>query len=135
MTTTVQLATTTRTAALTQLVTELGTTPFLLIYSGTMPATADTAASGSILVALSCSNPVGTVASGVLTLGTVTGANVTTAGTAAYYRLCTDSTGATCLAQGSVDVSGAALNFPNGVTWTVGNPISVTSLTITAPGT
>lgn len=130
---TIQYSTTHRSDCMTDLVTLLGTTGYLLIYTGSAPANCGTAASGTLLASLPLSNPVGTVTSGVLTLSAVTSEAAAATGTAGYFRLCTDSTGATCIAQGTVGTSGADLNFPS-VSFSSGETISVSSFTVTANG-
>lgn len=130
----IQYSTTHRTNNMTDIVTLLGATGFLLVYTGAAPANCGTAASGTLLVSLPLSATAGTVTSGVLTMGAITGANTGNAGTAGYWRLCTSSAGTTVIAQGAVAVSGSDLNFAGGIIWTSGEAISVTSFTITATG-
>lgn len=132
-----QYSTTHRNQTLTDLVTELGAAPYLILYTGAAPANADAAATGTVIAALPCANPVGAVASGVLTFGGITPENATadapfSAG--AYFRLCTDSTGATCLAQGTVGQSGADLDFATITGFQNGAQINITGFTITANG-
>lgn len=130
----IQYSTTHRTNNMTDLVTAAGATAYLLIYTGTVPATCATAASGTLLVSLPCSATLGTVTSGVLTMNAITSTATASAGTAGYWRLCTSSAGTTVVAQGSVAVSGSDLNFAGGIIWTLGETIGVTSFTITATG-
>lgn len=130
----IQYSTTHRTNNVTDIVTQLSTTAYLLIYTGSVPATCATAASGTLLVSLPCSSTAGTVSSGVLTMNAITATNTVTSGTAGYWRLCTSSAGTTVIAQGTVGTSGADLNFAGGVAWTSGETISITSWTITANG-
>jgi len=131
----IQYSTTHRNNNMADITTDLGTTAYLLIYTGSAPANCGTAASGTLLVSLPCSNPFGAAPSGgVLTASAITAANTGNAGTAGYWRLCTSSAGTTVVAQGTVGTSGADLNFAGGVTWTNGENISVTSFTITATG-
>lgn len=131
----IQYSTTHRNANMAELTTELATTAFLLLYTGAQPATCATAASGTLLVSLPCSNPYASApSSGVLTAGTITPTNAAAAGTAGYWRLCTSSAGTTVVAQGSVGVSGADINFASGVVFTLGETITISSLTITATG-
>jgi len=107
----------------------------LLIYSGSAPANCGTAASGTLLASLPCSNPFGAAPSaGVLTASAITSEATGNAGTAGYWRLCISSAGTTVVAQGTVAVSGGDLNFAGGVAWTSGETISITSFTITANG-
>lgn len=129
----IQYSTTHRTNNMTDIVTALGGTAFLLIYTGAAPANCGTAASGTLLASLACSATAGTVSSGVLTMNAITSANAGNTGTAGYWRLCTSSAGTTCVAQGSVGTSGADLNFPS-TSFTSGESISVTSFTVTATG-
>jgi hypothetical protein len=88
---------------MTDIVTDLGSTSYLLIYTGSAPATCGTAASGTLLASLPCSNPfAGAPASGVLTASAITSAAAVANGTAGYWRLCTSSAGTTVIAQGLV---------------------------------
>jgi hypothetical protein len=130
----IQYSTTHRTNNMTDLVTDLGASGYLLLYSGSAPANCGTAASGTLLASLPLSATAGTVSSGVLTMGAITSAAAAATGTAGYWRLCTSSAGTTVVAQGSVGTSGADLNFAGGVSFTSGETISVTSFTITATG-
>ncbi len=129
----VQYSTTHRTNAMTDLVTDLGTTPYLLIYSGSPPANCAAAATGTLLASLPGSNPAGTVTSGVLTFSAFTTENASATGTAGYYRLCTSSAGTTCVSQGTCATSGGDLTLTS-TSITSGQPVSVTSWTITAFG-
>jgi hypothetical protein len=130
----IQYSTTHRTNNMTDIVTAAGSGAYLLIYTGTVPATCATAASGTLLVSMPCSATLGTVTSGVLTMNAITSTATASAGTAGYWRLCTSSAGTTVVAQGSVAVSGSDLNFAGGIIWTLGETIGVTSFTITATG-
>lgn len=112
----------------------LGSTAYLLIYSGSVPAHCSTAASGTLLASLPCSSTFGTTSSGVLTANAITTENTVAAATAGYWRLCTSSAGTTVVAQGTVAVSGGDLNFAGGIIWTNGETISISSFTVTANG-
>ena len=115
--------------------TQLSTTPYLLIYSGSPPAHCSTAASGTLLASLPCSNPFAPAPSaGVLTASAITSAATGNPGAAGYWRLCTSIAGTTVVAQGTVAVSGGDLNFAGGTSWTLGETIGITSFTITASG-
>ena len=116
------------------IVTNAGSTAYLLIYTGSVPAHCSTAASGTLLVSLPMSATIGTVSSGVLTMNAITTTATANAGTAGYWRIATSSAGTTCVAQGTVGTSGADLNFSGGIVWTLGENISITSMTITANG-
>lgn len=128
-----QYTATHRTNAMSDLVTALGGTAFLLIYTGTAPANVAAAATGSLLASLPLSATPGVASAGVLTFNAFTSATAA-AGTAGYWRLCTTSGGTTCIIQGSIGTSGADLNFAAGLVWTAGMTISVSSWTITAFG-
>jgi hypothetical protein len=130
-----QFSTSYRNSSLTALVTALGTTGFLLIYTGSQPANCAAGATGTQLASLALSNPAGVVSGGVLTLSAITSGMALASGTAGYHRFCTDATGATCVAQGSVGTTGAELNFASGVIWTAGTTlVAISSYTFTAPG-
>lgn len=132
---TIQYSATHRTNNVTDIVTQAGATAYLLIYTGTVPATCATAASGTLLASLPMTaTTIGTVTSGVLTMSAITSAAAAATGTAGYWRITTTSGGTTCIAQGSVGVSGSDLNFAGGVSFTSGETISVSSFTITANG-
>ena len=104
----------------------------LKIYSGSQPATADTAATGTLLATFTLSDPsFGAASSGVITLaGTPKTVAASASGTAGYFRL-EDSTGVDIL-DGSVGTSGAELNL-NTTTITSGVNVTITSGTITIP--
>lgn len=102
------------------------------IYSGSQPATADTAATGTLLATFTLSDPsFGAASSGVITLaGTPKTVAASASGTAGYFRL-EDSTGVDIM-DGSVGTSGAELNL-NTTTITSGVNVTITSGTITVP--
>lgn len=129
----VQYSTTHRTNVMSDIVTQLGSTGYLLIYTGSAPANCAATATGTLLASLPMSSTAGTVSSGVLTFSAFTTENAAASGTAGYYRLCTSSAGTTCVSQGICGTSGADLNLTT-TTITSGQPVSVTSWTITAYG-
>jgi hypothetical protein len=129
-----QYQTTHRTNNMGDISTQAGATAYLLFYTGSVPATCATAASGTLLASLPCANPIGSAAAGVLTFSAITSAATGNAGTAGYWRLTTSSAGTTVIAQGTAAVSGGDLNFAGGIVWTLGEIIGVTSFTITATG-
>jgi hypothetical protein len=96
----IQYQTLHRTNNMTDVVTQLSTTAFLLIYTGAPPANCATGASGTLLASLPCSSTFGTVSAGVLTANAITSAAAVASGTAGYWRLCTSSAGTTVIAQG-----------------------------------
>lgn len=89
-----------RSDSMTDLVTLLGATSYLLLYTGSVPASCATAASGTLLGSLPCSATFGTVASGVLTANAITTVTASGTGTAGYWRLATSSAGTTVIVQG-----------------------------------
>lgn len=108
----------------------------LKLYSGTQPATADTALSGNTLLAtFTLDDPAfGAASNGVITLAgvprTTTGAS---AGTATFFRL--ESVGAGNIGtvmDGDVGTSGATLIL-NTATISVGVDVSITAGTLTVP--
>ena len=129
-----QYTTTHRTTCMSDLITAVGSTGYLLIYNGTPPANVATGDGNTILVSLPLSNPIGVSSGGVLTFSTITSAAAGVTGTATHFRICTSSAGTTCIIQGTVGTSGADLNFAAGVGFTVAETISVSSFTITATG-
>ena len=107
----------------------------LKIYSGTQPATGDTALAGNTLLAtLTFSDPAApAAASGVLTFAAITeDSSSDAAGTATWARI-QDSDGNNVL-DGDVGTSGALINL-NTTTIAAGGPVRITSFTITLPAT
>lgn len=135
----IQYSTTHRTNNMTDIVTDLGATSFLLIYTGAVPATCATAASGTLLASLACSATFGTVSSGVLTANAITSAAAGNTGTAGYWRLCTSSAGTTVVAQGTIyqttTLVTSALTAANGnvLTFTATTGVSV-GMTVSGTG-
>lgn len=104
----------------------------LRIYSGTVPANADTALSGNTLLAsLTVGNPAfGAASSGVATANAITAdSSADATGTATFFRVL-ESDGTTVVFQGTVGTSGAELNLSSTSIVATGT-VSVTSLTYT----
>jgi hypothetical protein len=104
-------------------------------YTGTQPATADTALSGNTLLGtLTFTDPSAPAASGgVLTFSAITQDTAADAtGTATWARIA-DSTGATVF-DCDVGTSGATINL-NTTSIVTGGPIQISSFTITEVGT
>jgi hypothetical protein len=104
------------------------------IYSGTRPATPDTALSGNTLLAELTINATafGAPASGVLTANAITqDSSADATGTATFARVF-QSDGTTVEGDLNVGTSGSDLNL-NTVSIIVGGPVSITSLTLTQP--
>ncbi|MGO4304181.1 hypothetical protein [Cupriavidus sp. RAF12] len=114
--------------------TKLGASAVLNIYSGSQPASPDTAIGAQVLLAsLTCNATFAPAASGgVLTLNSIangTGTAGAGAGTVAtWYRLTTS--GGTAHIDGTVGISGADLNL-NNTNIATGQTVSVTSSTYT----
>ncbi len=109
--------------------TRAGNAALLRIYSGTQPATADTAVGGTLLAELTMGTPSfgASDTEGVVTAGAITqdsSANAT--GTAVYFRI-VQSNGTTCVLDGACGTSGAELNLVS-TSITSGQPVQVTSL-------
>lgn len=104
------------------------------IRSGTRPATADDAATGTLLATVTLADPAfGAAASGAATVtdpGAVTGA---ADGTATWFRG-KDSTGATVM-DGSVGATGSGADLElNTTTISTGVNVDITGGTVTMPG-
>jgi hypothetical protein len=131
----IQYSTQHRNDNMADITTDLGATAYLLIYTGSPPANCGTAASGTLLASLPCSNPfAGSPSGGVLSASAITSEAAGASGTAGYWRLCTSSAGTTVVAQGTCGTSGADLNFAGGTAFTSGQTIAVTSFQVTATG-
>lgn len=103
------------------------------VRTGSQPATANDAATGTVLATFTLADPAfGAASSGVATMAstprTTTGS---AAGTAGWFRA-KDSAGATVF-DGSVGTSGSELNL-NTLTISVGVNVEITSGTVTMPG-
>lgn len=125
-----QYSTTHRTNDMTDVVTQIGATGYLLLYTGAPPANCAAVATGTLLDSLPCSATFGTVASGVLTASAITGTAAAATGSAGYWRLCTTSAGTTCVAQGlcygqSTLTTSAATATGNVLTFAATSPIVV----------
>ncbi|MFI7468156.1 hypothetical protein [Nonomuraea sp. NPDC049646] len=103
------------------------------VRSGTQPATADAAATGTVLATFTLADPAFGPASGggANLLSTPRSTTGSAAGTAGWFRA-KDSNGNTCF-DGSVGTSGADMNL-NTLTISVGVAVDLTSGTVTMPG-
>lgn len=114
------------------LITAIGNGGKLRVYTGTQPATVDTALSGNTLLGeLVCATPFSSGTSGgVVTAGTVTqDSSADNTGTAAFFRLF-KSDGTTAVMDGTVGTSSADMIL-NTTSIVSGGPISVSALTVT----
>lgn len=133
---TVRIAEDTRNAELDAITTavDAGTGPGVLrIYTGTQPANADTAASGSLLVEIPLNDPsFGAAAAGVITVATSPApeADATADGTAGWARVL-DSDG-NAVFDGAVATSGADFAI-NSTAITTGQTVKLTGGTLTRP--
>jgi hypothetical protein len=102
------------------------------VYSGTQPANANAAPTGTLLVTLTFSAtafaPAGATG-GQATANPIGSANAVAAGTATWFRA-VKSDGTTTVYDGSVGTSGCDLNLSS-VALTVGGNVSVSSFTYT----
>lgn len=103
----------------------------LRIYSGTKPATPDTALSGNTLLAqLTCSDPfAGAASGGVLTASAITAdSSADNTGTASFFRILDSDSNV--VMQGDCGLSGSDLNMDS-LSITAGQQVSVSSFAIT----
>lgn len=114
-----------RTARLNALLTAIGSSGTLLVYSGTEPANNAAADPSGLLATIALPSTPATVASGVLTLSGTWATTASATGTAASFRI-KDGSGV-CHLQGNT-TSDLVLN---NTSITSGQPVSVTSFTIT----
>ncbi|AEL19952.1 hypothetical protein SEA_TAPIOCA_24 [Mycobacterium phage Tapioca] len=120
----------------TGLAESLGASPVIKIYSGTVPANADAANSGTVLAVLPCSatpfsgfSDTGSAARA--TFGPITSdASADNSGTAAFFRIETSSGTVRC--QGTVGTSDADLIL-NTVAITAGSTVAISSAYIDLP--
>lgn len=111
---------------------DAGSPPGLLkIFTGSAPATPETADSGTLLFSTTLGNPAfGTFVGGVGTANAITAGTAAATGTAGYARLY--NAAATCVLQLTVGTSSADLVL-NTLSFISGEPVSITSATFTMP--
>lgn len=129
-----QASTTARNDALNGLASDFNN-GYLRIYSGSQPANADAATTGTKLAELRFgATAFGGAASGVLTANAITqDSNAPNTGTAGYFRIF-KSDGTTVLMDGSIGTS-SSFNLNISTTSIVaGNVVQCSSFTITLPG-
>lgn len=107
----------------------------LRFYTGTQPAGPGTAISDQTLLGtLTCSDPCGTQANGVITFAAITQDNAADAtGTATWARLLDHNGTAVCDFDVSNQAGSGAIKL-NTTSIVLGGPIAMTSLTITMGG-
>lgn len=125
---TTNTSTSVKSAGLSAIVTQIGTSGYLVLSSNAVPATPDTAMTG-ILVTLTLSSVAGTVSGtpASLTLGAIASGTVTVAGTALSGRLM--STASAGSYDFDVSTSGATMNLSS-ASLTSGETVSVSSFVI-----
>lgn len=127
----IQFSVAVRNARLDAIKTTIGTAGKLLLYTGAVPATCATAASGTLLATLTLPTTyINAASSGSSTIagGPWTG-TASAAGTAGYFRL-TDTAGTAVGIQGTVGQGTGDMSFDN-ATFTVGQNIQITAFTST----
>jgi hypothetical protein len=104
---------------------------FIQVYSGTRPATPDTALSGNILLATLTfgATAFAAASSGVATANAITSGTVVVSGTASFARAF-KSDDSTVVGDFNCGTSGSDMNFPT-LSFVAGALISCTSLTLT----
>jgi hypothetical protein len=124
------LGDTTRNSRVARISTDLGTTAYLFVYTGSAPSKT-ASATGTKLVAMPTANPFGTSSAGTLTASSIANQNGVASGTPGYFRLCTSSLedGSNVILQSTAGVSSGDLPFS--ATVSLGGQVSVTSFTIT----
>lgn len=105
---------------------------YVEIRTGTQPATVATAASGTLLGTLTCSDPAfGSASAGVATANSITGdSSADATGTAGWFRVYDSNN--TAIMDGSISTSGADMNLDS-VSIVAGGTIDITSWTVTMP--
>ena len=117
---------TSRNASLTAMATRLNS-GILRIYTGSQPATPETAASGTLLAECTLNATSGTVTNGVFTAGAITqDSSANNSGTAGWFRVF-QSNGTTVEFDG---LAGAELTMAN-YDIVAGGTVSITALTYT----
>ena len=103
------------------------------IYTGSQPATGDTAESGTLLATITLADPAfGAASSGVATATDPASVNAVATGTAGWFRV-EDSTGANVF-DGDCTATGGGGSMTLSTTSLVsGSPVDITSFTVTMP--
>lgn len=115
---------------------DLGASPLIKFYSGSVPTAAATALGAQVLLAtLTCAaTPVSgytdTGTAGRATFGAIANATAAATGTVSFFR--TTTSGGTTIDQGTVGTS-AADAIVNTTAFTAGSTISITSRTVDLP--
>lgn len=129
-----QFSVATRNAAIDAIETAIGSAPTLEIRSGTVPANAAAADSGTVLATMTLpADWMAAASAGVKTLlGTWQDLAADAAGTAGHFRI---KVGATTHIQGTVTLSGGGGDMTvDNTNMAVGQQITITSFSLTAGG-
>lgn len=122
----IQLSTSLRNTRADAITSAVGSAAKLRVYTGTAPTACADAATGTQLSEHTLGSPfAASASSGTLSPTLPSNVNVSNSGDAGYWRVY-DSTGATCLAQGTCGTSGADMNL-NTVSLTAGGPLQISS--------
>lgn len=124
-----------RNGALDAIETAAGTATILRLYSGTVPATTATAASGTLLASATLpSDWLANAASGSKALAGTWSGTGSAAGSAGYFRIL-DSAGATVHIQGTVTATGGGGDMTlDNIVIASAQVFSITTFTLTAGG-
>ncbi len=132
-----QFSTSVRNALLDAIETTVGTSAVIKLRTGSAPADCGTADSGTVLATFSlASDWAAAASSGTKALNSlpVTDSSADGSGDAGHFRLYA-SDGTTCHLQGTVTATGGGGDMTaSSVTITSGQPVNITSFTLTAPG-
>ena len=131
----IQYSTTARTNSMSQLITDIGASCKIKIWTGSAPANCATADTGTLLVTFTGNaGGFGTASAGVLTASAVASANAVASGTAGYFRIYPSAdTSTNAVVQGTVGTSGTDMIVTN-TSINSGQSCTFTSLTVTAFG-
>ena len=132
----IQFSTDVRNAMGDAIETTTGTSAVMKIRSGTVPSTCATADAGDVLATLNLPSDWLAAATGGAKAksGTWEDASADAAGTAGHFRIY-KSDGTTCVMQGTITITGGGgdMTLVN-TNIAAGQPITITSFTLTAPG-
>ena len=131
----IQMSTTLRNARCDAIETAVGAAGSIRIYSGAQPANCAAANSGTLLVSYNLPASWLTAASsGQKTIdgGPWTDTSADGTGIAGHFRIYSDTTGTTCIYQGSVGEGSGDLSLDN-TDINAGQQVSITAFTITEP--
>lgn len=127
---TLNLSTTDAQAMGTTLATQIGAGATIQIRSGAVPASPETAATGTLLATVTISGSF-TSSGGVLTAADPAAASVVATGTAGYFRVLTS--GARAVMDGDVGTTGASMNLSS-TSLVSGGTVDLGVPSITIPG-